>query len=242
MFRLDAVSKRYGDLVAIDEVDLAVAPSQTTALIGPSGSGKSTLLRMMVGLVWPDQGAVSFDGETLHPARIESVRRRLGYMIQDGGLFPHLTALGNVALMARHLGWTPDRIVARADELADLTRFPRDGLDRFPGELSGGQQQRVSLMRALFLDPSVLLLDEPLGALDPMIRYELQQELAAVFDELETTVVLVTHDLAEADFFADEIVLMRQGRIAQRGTLSTFRDDPADDFVTHFVEAQRGRA
>ena len=239
MFELIGASKSYGATVALRRVDLTVEPGRTTVLIGPSGCGKSTLLRLMIGLIEPDAGAVRFEGAELSAANIRDVRRKMGYVIQDGGLFPHLTARGNVALLARHLGWSPQRVAARVAELAELTQIPTDGLDRYPVQLSGGQRQRVSLMRGLMLDPHALLLDEPLGALDPMIRSELQADLRRIFQTLGKTVVMVTHDLGEAGFFGDTIVLMRDGRIVQRGTLSELSDSPADDFVTRFITAQR---
>ena len=142
-------------------------------------------------------------------------------------------------LMARYLRWDARTIQERLDQLAELTRFPQDGLDRFPAQLSGGQRQRVSLMRALMLDPKVILLDEPLGALDPMVRAELQDDLRAIFRSLEKTVVMVTHDLAEASWFGQEIILLRDGRIVQRGPLRALIDNPAEPFVTQFVSAQR---
>ena len=163
----------------------------------------------------------------------------MGYVIQDGGLFPHLSAADNVALLARHLGWDETRVTARIDALADLTHFPTDYFDRFPAQLSGGQRQRVSLMRALMLDPDVLLLDEPLGSLDPIVRSDLQQDLRDIFCTLNKTVVLVTHDMGEAGFFGDIIVLMREGRIVQQGTLSQLINEPADNFVERFIHAQR---
>ncbi len=163
----------------------------------------------------------------------------MGYVIQDGGLFPHLTARGNVTLMARHLGLERDRIEARLRELAELSKFPVEGLDRYPVQLSGGQRQRVSLMRALILDPDVLLLDEPLGALDPMIRTGLQDDLREIFRSLGKTVVMVTHDTAEAAFFGEAIVLMREGRIIQQGRFADLVDAPAEPFVSHFMAAQR---
>ena len=169
-------------------------------------------------------------------------RRRFGYVVQGGGLFPHLTAEGNAAIVARHLRWTPARIAARLTELAELTRLPRDALARFPHELSGGQAQRVSLVRALFLEPEVLLLDEPLGALDPITRADLQEDLRAIFAELGKTVVLVTHDLAEAAFFAHELVLLRAGVVVQEGSLDDLARAPADAFVARFVRAQRALA
>jgi osmoprotectant transport system ATP-binding protein len=219
---------------------LTIAARRTTVLLGPSGCGKSTLLRLLVGLIHPDAGTVRFEGKEITPANVLEVRRRMGYVVQDGGLFPHLTARGNVALLARYLGWDGPRVEARLTELAALTRFPTDGLDRYPAQLSGGQRQRVSLMRALMLDPDVLLLDEPLGALDPIIRSDLQADLRHVFQTLAKTVVLVTHDLGEAGFLGDWIILLRAGRIVQQGTVVDLVQTPADEFVSRFINAQRG--
>jgi osmoprotectant transport system ATP-binding protein len=239
MLELRGVSKSYGRVVVLHPTDLTVPSGRTTVLIGPSGSGKSTLLRLMIGLIWPDAGTVRFDGTDVTPQSATKLRRRMGYVIQDGGLFPHLTARGNVTLLAGYLGWPADRLQARLDELAKLVRLPADTLERYPVQLSGGQRQRVSLMRALMLDPDVLLLDEPLGALDPIIRVELQTDLRLIFQTLGKTVVLVTHDLAEAGFFGDSIVLCRAGRVVQQGTLDELVSSPADPFVTQFVHAQR---
>ncbi len=160
-------------------------------------------------------------------------------MVQDGGLFPHLTARGNVLLLARYLGRDRAFLDQRLAELAELTHFAADRLDLYPAQLSGGQRQRVSLMRALVLDPDVLLLDEPLGALDPLIRADLQADLRGIFRTLEKTVVLVTHDLAEAAYFADEIVLLQGGRVVQRGPFADLLERPADPFVSRFVNASR---
>jgi osmoprotectant transport system ATP-binding protein len=239
MIELKGVSKTYSGLVVLHQIDLEIAAGRTTVLIGPSGCGKSTLLRVMIGLVQPDAGYVAIAGTQLNPATILEVRHGLGYVIQDGGLFPHLSARDNVILMARYLRWDAGRIQKRLAELAELTRFPQDGLNRFPAELSGGQRQRVSLMRALMLDPKVILLDEPLGALDPMVRAELQADLRAIFRSLEKTVVMVTHDLAEASWFGHQIILLRDGRIVQCGPLRALIDNPAEPFVTQFVSAQR---
>ena len=239
MFELRHAEKRYGDALALAPIDLRLPARQTTVLIGPSGCGKSTLLRLLIGLIRPDRGEVRFEDTPLTPENILLLRRRMGYVIQDGGLFPHLTARANVTLMARFLRWDPARTAARLDALADLTRFPTDGLDRFPAELSGGQKQRVSLMRALLLDPDALLLDEPLGALDPMIRADLQGDLRAIFRTLGKTVVLVTHDLGEAAFFGDRLVLLREGRVVQEGAFRDLLEAPADPFVTRFINAQR---
>jgi osmoprotectant transport system ATP-binding protein len=239
MFELRGVRKEYGRVAALHGIDLSIDSGRTTVLIGSSGSGKSTVLRMLVGLVTPDAGEVRFDGSAITVERLTALRRRTGYVVQEGGLFPHLSAHDNVALVARHLGWSPGRIEARVGELVDLARLPRAALERYPVELSGGQRQRVALLRALMLDPDVLLLDEPLGALDPMIRSELQQDLRAAFDRLKKTVVLVTHDLGEAAFFGGTVVLMHEGRVVQRGPLADLIERPADPFVTRFVRAQR---
>jgi osmoprotectant transport system ATP-binding protein len=239
MLTLRAVTKSYGGVEALHPTDLSVATGQTTVLIGPSGCGKSTLLRLMAGLVAPSSGVVSLDGVPVTAATARGLRRRIGFVVQDGGLFPHLTARGNSTLMARHLGWEGGAVEARLAELVELTHFPADRLDAYPVEVSGGQRQRVSLMRALMLDPQLLLLDEPLGALDPLIRSELQGELRDIFRALGKTVVLVTHDLGEAAFLGDKLVLLQAGRVVQEGTFDDLVRRPADPFVTKFVNAQR---
>jgi osmoprotectant transport system ATP-binding protein len=239
MIDVREVSKAFGPNRVLDRVTVAVPAGRTTVLLGPSGGGKSTLLRVMNGLVVPDAGAVSFGGRPLTPSNARSIRHQMGYVVQDGGLFPHLTAGGNVSLLASHLGWTRHRIRARLKELADLARLPADLLDRYPAELSGGQRQRVGLMRALMLDPAVLLMDEPLGALDPITRAQLQGDLRDIFRDLHKTVVLVTHDMAEAAYFAEEVILLADGRVAQRGPMRDLIRAPATPFVAEFVRAQR---
>ncbi len=239
MIQLDAVTKRYGAEVAVRNVSMELPGERTTVLIGPSGSGKSTLLRLIIGLTQPDAGTVTVDGQQLTQTNIRSLRHRMGYVIQDGGLFPHLTGRGNVALMAHHLGWTQDRIDARIDELTTLVQLPPDRLAQYPDELSGGQQQRVSLMRALMLDPSVLLLDEPLGALDPMIRTDLQDDLRDIFRRLGKTVIFVTHDIGEAGFFGDHVALLHDGAIEQQGRMATLVREPTSQFAADFIQAQR---
>ena len=238
--RLSKVIKRYGAGAAVDGIDLTFASGKTTALLGPSGCGKSTVLRLLVGLVAPDGGQISVDGRPLPAHDIEALRRRIGYVIQDGGLFPHLTAAENVTLMARHLRWDPPRAAKRLGELAALTRFPADALARYPNELSGGQVQRVAIMRALLLDPEVLLLDEPLSALDPLVRTELRDDLRGIFRTLAKTVIIVTHDVGEAAHLADVVVLMRAGRVVQQGPFATLAASPADPFVTAFLATGNG--
>ena len=239
ILELNGVSKIFGQTRAVQPMDLAIQSGRTTVLIGPSGCGKSTLLRLMIGLIRPDTGTMRFEGTLLMPDNVLTIRQQMGYVIQEGGLFPHLTARDNVSLMARHLGWEDDRISARLTELAEMTQFPSDGLDRYPAQLSGGQQQRVSLMRALMLDPHLLLMDEPLGSLDPMICAGLQIDLREIFQALGKTVVMVTHDMAEAGFFGDVIVLLREGKIVQQDTLEALVSAPTDVFVTSFINAQR---
>ena len=232
-------TKRFGEHTALSGVSLEIGAATTTALIGPSGCGKSTLLRLMIGLIKPDAGRVEFDGVNLAQADLVSMRRRFGYAIQSGGLFPHMTARRNVQIPAVRAGRSKGDLNDRVAALAAMMHMPQDALDRYPAELSGGQRQRVALMRALVLDPEVLLLDEPLGALDPLIRAELQTELKELFAELGKTVILVTHDLAEAAYLAtDDIVLLKAGQIEQRGPFAAIRDEPKSDFVKAFVEAQ----
>ena len=239
MISLQGVTRSYEGRRVLGPLTLEVPARRTLALVGPSGCGKSTLLRLVVGLLAPDEGVIEVDGTRVTPETRDRLRLGMGYVIQEGALFPHLTAAGNVALLARDQGWTESAIAQRIDELARLAHFPQELLARYPAQLSGGQRQRVALMRALVLDPSVLLFDEPLGALDPMIRASLQDELAQLFRTLEKTVLFVTHDLAEAAFLADEVVLMREGRIVQRGTAQDLVERPAEPFVTEFVRAQR---
>ena len=240
LVRLVDVSKRYADAAALHPTDLSIEHAKTTVLIGPSGCGKSTLLRLIIRLIQPDSGSITFEGEPITPDNIDTLRRRIGYVIQEGGLFPHLTARANVVLMARHVGRSQEEMQPRLQELCDLTRFYENLLSRYPVELSGGQRQRVSLMRALMLSPELLLLDEPLGALDPLVRASLQKDLKEIFARLQETVVFVTHDLAEAIYFGDEIVLMNEGRVIQKGAVTDLRDNPADPFVSEFINAQRG--
>ena len=236
---LKNIYKSFDSTVALKDFSYNFKKSKTTALIGPSGCGKSSLLRLIVGLIQSESGKIEIDEIPLTDLNLQSFRKRIGYVIQEGGLFPHLTARQNISLMAMYAGWSNDDIQNRIDNLSHLTKFPTDGLNRFPAELSGGQKQRVSLMRALMLDAEFLLLDEPLGALDPLIRYDLQKDLKEIFGELNKTVIMVTHDLNEAVFFADEIVLIKNGSIIQTGTIDDFIKSPADSFVTRFVNAQR---
>lgn len=242
MIALNGVSKRYDGLAALAPTNLRVERDSTTVLIGPSGCGKSTLLRLMIGLLRPSTGEIAFEGRVLSPENVMEVRHRMGYVIQDGGLFPHLTAEDNVLLLGRHLGRPRAELSRRLRELCELTRFPETGLGRYPVELSGGQRQRVALMRALLLEPDVLLLDEPLASLDPLVRAVLQTDLKEIFLRRRQAVIFVTHDMAEAAYFGGRIVLLKDGHIVQEGTVAELRDRPAESFVTEFLGAQRSVA
>src|ERR1043166_8154665 len=242
LVRLVNVTKHYADAPALHSTNLSIERGKTTVLIGPSGCGKSTLLRLIIRLIEPDSGSIDFNGKPMTSATIGNLRRRIGYVIQEGGLFPHLTARAHVLLMARHVGKSVAEMQSRLAELCELTRLSVNLLSRDPVELSGGQRQRVGLMRALMLSPELLLLDEPLGALDPLVRSSLQKDLKQIFARLRQAVLFVTHDLAEAIYFADEIVLMNEGRMVQKGTISDLREKPAEPFVSEFINAQRGIA
>jgi len=235
MIALEGVEKRYGERSALGPLSLEIPTGRRVAIVGPSGCGKSTLLRIVLGLVSPDRGSVTVAGKPMRADAKRLIRRQIGYVVQDGGLFPHLTAEGNVALVARHLGWDDGRVHARLDDLATMTGLDREALARWPVQLSGGQRQRVGVMRALMLDPDVLLLDEPLGALDAITRTRLQGELAALFRTLNKTVILVTHDIAEAARLAEETIVMRDGLIVQRGAVDAMARAPANAFVAELL-------
>jgi osmoprotectant transport system ATP-binding protein len=220
LLQLHSVSKNYDQRKVLDQVSLRVDCGQTVALLGSSGSGKSTLLRIVNGLIQPDQGRVVFQGWDLEGDESHGYRRQMGYVLQEGGLFPHLTIEENLGLLARDQGWTAGNILERVMDLVGLLRLPHDCLRRYPRQLSGGQRQRASIARALFLSPPLLLLDEPLGALDPPVRRELQDELKALFARLQCGVVLVTHDLAEAAHFANTICLLEGGRLVDQGSFA----------------------
>lgn len=238
MISAESITKTF-DQKVLDSVSLQIDEGTSVALIGPSGCGKSTLLRIIMGLITPDSGSVQIGGEKLTKENKLQVRRKMGYVIQQGGLFPHLTSRENLTVVTRYLGWDRQREEERIRELCTLTSIRRSILSRKPENLSGGQAQRVSLMRALMLDPPVLLMDEPLGSIDPLVRFELQNDLQTIFKELRKTVLLVTHDLGEAGFLGDTIALMKSGIIAQQGSIEEILKHPANDFVERFVNAQR---
>jgi osmoprotectant transport system ATP-binding protein len=238
MIRFHQAGKSFGSTVALQPTDLEIPGNKTTVLVGLSGSGKSTILRLISGLLEPTTGWIEIDGEKLTRDSLLEFRRQMGYVIQSGDLFPHLTARRNILLVAQELHLGMDEMTARVEELCALTRFPVTLLDRYPVELSGGEQRRVSLIRALMLKPDMLLLDEPMGALDPMVRAGLLVDLKSLFERLNTTVLLVTHDLLEAARLGDWVVLLNAGRIVQQGPFAEFSLCPAEAFVSEFFHAQ----
>jgi osmoprotectant transport system ATP-binding protein len=238
MIHFHQAGKSFGSAVALQSTDLEIPAHKTTVLIGPSGSGKSTVLRLISGLIEPTTGWVEINGKKLTRETLLEFRRRMGYVIQSGDLFPHLTARQNILLVARELRLATDEMAARVEELCILARFSGTMLDRYPVELSGGEQRRVSLIRALMLKPDMLLLDEPMGALDPMVRAGLILDLKSLFERLNTTVVLVTHDLVEASRLGEWIVLLKAGRIVQQGPFAELSLCPAEPCVSEFFHAQ----
>ncbi len=234
------VSLVYGPTPVLRDFTLSLAERQTHVVLGPSGCGKSTLLRCLTGLAVPQEGEVSVLGRLVLPASSSSQRhanRATGLVLQDGGLFPHLTVRDNASLPAVLAGWGASRIAERLGELEQLVGASPELRDRFPRKLSGGQRQRVALIRALFLDPPLLLLDEPLSALDPRSRTELQAEMKWIFASLGKTVVLVTHDIPEAIHFADTVTLLDAGRVAQHGPADSIVRYPASEWIREFVQA-----
>ncbi len=229
--------------MAVDGVSFEVAPGRTLALIGTSGCGKTTTLKCLNRLVEPTSGEVHIGDRSVADQNPGALRRSIGYVMQSAGLFPHLTVGRNVGLLCELEGWTPPRREARIRELLELVSLdPADFVTRFPHELSGGQRQRVGIARALALDPGVVLMDEPFGALDPITRHELHSELRRLRARQPRTIVIVTHDLSEAFALADEVALMDRGRIVQLGTREDLVERPATDFVDRFVSAQTGAA
>ncbi len=238
MISAQNITKTYDQRV-LDTVSMTISAGRTVSLIGPSGCGKSTLLRIIMGLIPADSGSIEIAGEKMHSGNMLKLRRKMGYVIQSGGLFPHLTARENLTLVTNFLKLDPDKVEKRINKLTTLTNIDPSLLERKPEKLSGGQAQRISLMRALMLDPPILLMDEPLGSIDPLVRYELQNDLRSIFKELNKSVLIVTHDLGEAAFLGDSISLMQAGRIVQEGTIREIIDNPANEFVEQFVNAQR---
>jgi osmoprotectant transport system ATP-binding protein len=240
----DHVTKRYGGRAApaVDDLSLTIPPGEICVLVGPSGGGKTTAMKMVNRLVDITEGDIRIGGRSVKEMNVTELRRGIGYVIQQTGLFPHMTVAENVATVPRLLGWHKERIRARVDELLDLVDLPaRDYRDRYAAQLSGGEKQRVGLARALAADPPVMLMDEPFGALDPITRTRLQHEFLRIHRAVRKTVIFVTHDIDEAIMMGDRIAILRPGgRLAQYDTPDAILAAPADEFVASFVGADRG--
>src|SRR5712692_5016240 len=239
------VSKTYDDgrVKALDRLSLAVAEREFLAVVGPSGSGKTTLLQLVNRLAEPTAGAVRVDGEDVRSVPPIALRRRIGYVFQGVGLFPHMSVAENIAITPRLLGWDKARLAARVDELIDLVRLDRGRhRDRYPHQLSGGERQRVGVARALAAQPRIVLMDEPFGALDPITRDALGQDYRHLHDELGLTTVMITHDALEAVLLAHRIVVVRDGRIIADGTPRALMTEDRDDYVGELMHMPRHQA
>lgn len=236
MIEFDQITKRYNGRAAVDNVSFTVEPHSIAVIVGTSGSGKTTLLRMVNRLVEPDTGEIRIDGKSNHDEPSHELRRRIGYVIQQHGLFPHRSVASNIGTVPALLGWPKSRIEARIDELLDLFQLePKDYRNRYPHELSGGQAQRVGVARALASGPNILLMDEPFGALDPVIRAKAQEDLKTIQKRLGTTILLVTHDMEEAISLGDHIAVMDDGKLLQYGAPAEILAHPATQFVEKLV-------
>lgn len=239
MLKLEHVYKSFNGITVLDNVSVHVPTGATHALIGSSGSGKTTLLRITLGLIPLDKGYVKINDNPLSNFSRREWADQIGYVPQEGGLFPHLTARENLELIGALRGMKTPQLQKRVDELRELVELDSGLMKNYPHELSGGQKQRVAIMRAAFLNPSVFLLDEPMGALDPIVRHSLQHEFKMIFERLNKTVVIVTHDLSEAVYLAQEMTLLHKGFVLQQGTYRDFLEKPADPFVSIFINAHR---
>lgn len=240
MLEFKNVSKIYaGGKKAVDNLDLHINAGEFIVFIGPSGCGKTTTMKMINRLVKPTEGKILINGENIMEKNIVQLRRSIGYVIQQIGLFPHMTIRENIALVPRLMKKSVDERNNKADELIELVNMPKEFLDRYPHELSGGQQQRIGVLRALAADPPLILMDEPFGALDPITRDSLQAEFKHLQRTLGKTIIFVTHDMDEAIKLADRIVIMKDGKIVQMGTPDEILRDPANEFVEDFIGKDR---
>ncbi|WP_167132017.1 ABC transporter ATP-binding protein [Paramicrobacterium chengjingii] len=243
MIQFDHVSKTFPDGTrAVDDFSLTIPSRETTVFVGSSGCGKTTILRMINRMVDPTGGSIHIDDDDIATLNPVTLRRRIGYVMQNSGLLPHRTVIDNVATVPMLTGVKKAEAHASALELLDTVGLDRELADRYPAQLSGGQQQRVGVARGLAIDPNILLMDEPFGAVDPIVRRELQQELLRIQSKLAKTIVFVTHDIDEAFLLGDNVVILRPGgQIVQAGSAEDIISSPADDFVADFVGANEGK-
>jgi osmoprotectant transport system ATP-binding protein len=239
LIELRSVSVAYGSNVAVRAIDLAVSPQELLVILGESGSGKTTLLKTINRLLRPDSGDVLIDGASTKATVGHELRRRIGYVFQSVGLFPHMTVAENIAITPRLLGWDEARVHARVIELLTLVGLPAEMAARFPSELSGGQSQRVGVARALAARPAIMLMDEPFGALDPVTRDSLGADYRRLHEQMRLTTVMVTHDVLEAVLLADRVVVMHGGSIVASGTPSQMMNEPADARVRELMDMPR---
>jgi osmoprotectant transport system ATP-binding protein len=242
VINFESVSRTYAGQAAVDGVSLAIPTGQFVAVVGASGSGKTTLLKMINRLAEPSAGAVRVEGQDVSAQDPVQLRRRIGYVFQGVGLFPHMTVAENIAITPRLLGWDKAEIAARVDELLDLVALPRDYAQRFPDQLSGGERQRVGVARALAARPSILLMDEPFGALDPITREALGQATRGLHEQLDLTTLMVTHDVQEAVLLADRIVVMARGKVLADGTPRDLLASQPDPEVAALMETPARQA
>ncbi|MEO7211734.1 ATP-binding cassette domain-containing protein [Mucilaginibacter sp.] len=239
MIKVEQLLKAFGTTKAVDGISFEVAEGETLALLGTSGCGKTTTLKMLNRLIEPDSGSIAINGKNILEENPETLRRGIGYVLQNNGLFPHYTVAENIAIVPQLLKWDKAKTDKRINELLEKLHLSKDHLNAYPSELSGGQQQRIGLARALVADPPVLLMDEPFGALDNVTRSKIHSEFK-VLDELKRkTIILVTHDVQEACELANRIALMDKGKIVQIGTPAELLFHPANDFVSDFLQEQR---
>jgi len=238
----DAVTKRFDDgTIGVDALTLEVPEGEVVVLVGPSGCGKTTTMRMVNRMITPTSGTLTVDGQDVMTVDPPELRRRIGYVIQQIGLFPHRTTAQNIATVPELLGWDATRTRTRVEELITLVGLPPGVADRYPHQLSGGQRQRVGVARALAVDPPVMLMDEPFGAVDPLVRHRLQDEFLRLQQQVRKTIVFVTHDIDEAIHMGDRIAILSEGgHLEQYDTPAAILAEPANEFVTDFLGAERG--
>jgi osmoprotectant transport system ATP-binding protein len=243
IIELHDVSKSYGDAHALEHVTLSVGEGEFLAIVGPSGSGKTTLLRLINRLAEPTSGEVLVEHQDVRLADPPALRRRIGYVFQGIGLFPHLTVAENIAITPRLIGWSKEKRAARAEELLKLVRLePTHYRSRFPAELSGGERQRVGVARALAAEPKIVLMDEPFGALDALNRDAIGRDYRALHADLGLTTVMITHDLTEAVLLADRVMVVHQGRVIEEGTPQQLMTAPKAAYVRELIETPRRQA